>query len=66
MSEHDMWALECPHCQKEIKQQVDWFKQDKVTCPACEAELPPEEIEKIMEKIKEKFIDPEDEIEFNF
>lgn len=35
MLAQEMISLECPHCQNELYQPLEWFKEPNFTCTVC-------------------------------
>ncbi len=54
MSEQEMIALECPHCQGELYQPLPWFKKASFLCPACEKALKAEDFATIIAALEEE------------
>jgi transcription initiation factor IIE alpha subunit len=48
-------TLECPYCQEELYQPLDWFKQTYFTCPACGGGLAAGQFEALVSELEQAF-----------
>ncbi len=53
MLSQELIALDCPYCQEEIFQPLQWFKQPYFTCPACDGGLAADQFAPLVVAIEE-------------
>ena len=53
MADIELWTFKCPECNDEIRMPINWFKDGDGVCPSCKRAINSEDVEKMMDEIRE-------------